>query len=54
MKALIYYHNQKGLSEICASLITDDGRSPSSPVCLIQEGTTENQRVVVIKYMLVF
>ena len=43
-QTLVFYMGLMGLSRICQELI-DHGRDPETPVALIQQGTTREQRV---------
>lgn len=43
-QTLVFYMGLTGLPQICAQLIAN-GRSAQTPVALIQQGTTRNQRV---------
>ena len=43
-QTLVFYMGLTGLQEICAKLI-EHGRDPSTPVALIEKGTTSEQRV---------
>jgi uroporphyrin-III C-methyltransferase / precorrin-2 dehydrogenase / sirohydrochlorin ferrochelatase len=45
-QTLVFYMGLVGLTEICASLISH-GRAPSTPVALIEKGTTQEQRVII-------
>lgn len=45
-QTLVFYMGLVGLKDICESLITH-GRSPQTPVALIEKGTTQEQRVLV-------
>lgn len=43
-QTLVFYMGLVGLSQICQALI-DHGRSADTPAALVQQGTTQNQRV---------
>lgn len=43
-QTLVFYMGLLGLPRICQELI-DHGRNPQTPIALIQQGTTRNQRV---------
>jgi uroporphyrin-III C-methyltransferase/precorrin-2 dehydrogenase/sirohydrochlorin ferrochelatase len=45
-QTLVFYMGLVGLKDICESLIAH-GRSPQTPVALIEKGTTQQQRVLV-------
>lgn len=45
-QTLVFYMGLVGLKEICESLISH-GRSPQTPVALIEKGTTQEQRVLI-------
>jgi uroporphyrin-III C-methyltransferase/precorrin-2 dehydrogenase/sirohydrochlorin ferrochelatase len=45
-QTLVFYMGLVGLKDICESLIAH-GRSPQTPVALIEKGTTQEQRVLV-------
>lgn len=45
-QTLVFYMGLVGLKDICESLIVH-GRSPQTPVALIEKGTTQDQRVFV-------
>lgn len=45
-QTLVFYMGLVGLSDICTALIAH-GRSPSTPVALVEKGTTPQQRVIV-------
>jgi uroporphyrin-III C-methyltransferase/precorrin-2 dehydrogenase/sirohydrochlorin ferrochelatase len=45
-QTLVFYMGLVGLKEICESLISH-GRSPQTPVALIEKGTTQKQRVLI-------
>lgn len=45
-QTLVFYMGLVGLKDICESLIAH-GRSPQTPVALIEKGTTQDQRVFV-------
>lgn len=45
-QTLVFYMGLTGLQEICAKLI-EHGRDPSTPVALIEKGTTNEQRVFI-------
>lgn len=45
-QTLVFYMGLVGLSQITASLI-DNGRAPTTPVALVEKGTTASQRVIV-------
>ena len=45
-QTLVFYMGLIGLKEICAALVTH-GRSPHTPVALIEKGTTREQRVLI-------
>lgn len=45
-QTLVFYMGLVGLKDICESLIAH-GRSPQTPVALIEKGTTQDQRVLV-------
>lgn len=45
-QTLVFYMGLVGLKEICESLI-GHGRSPQTPVALIEKGTTQEQRVLI-------
>ena len=45
-QTLVFYMGLVGLKEICESLISH-GRAPSTPVALIEKGTTQEQRVII-------
>lgn len=45
-QTVVFYMGLVGLSSICDQLIAH-GRSPDTPIALIQQGTTRNQKVVV-------
>lgn len=45
-QTLVFYMGLVGLKEICESLIRH-GRSPQTPVALIEKGTTQEQRVLI-------
>ena len=45
-QTLVFYMGLVGLKEICESLI-GNGRAPTTPVALIEKGTTQSQRVLI-------
>jgi uroporphyrin-III C-methyltransferase / precorrin-2 dehydrogenase / sirohydrochlorin ferrochelatase len=45
-QTLVFYMGLVGLKEICESLIAN-GRAASTPVALIEKGTTQEQRVLI-------
>ena len=45
-QTLVFYMGLVGLREICASLVAH-GRSATTPVALIEKGTTQDQRVLI-------
>lgn len=45
-QTLVFYMGLVGLPEICQGLISH-GRSPDTPIALIQQGTTSNQKVLI-------
>ncbi len=45
-ETLVFYIGLHGLSLICSELI-DHGRSKSTPVALISQGTTAQQKVII-------
>jgi uroporphyrin-III C-methyltransferase/precorrin-2 dehydrogenase/sirohydrochlorin ferrochelatase len=45
-QTLVFYMGLVGLKEICESLVAH-GRSPQTPVALIEKGTTREQRVLI-------
>jgi uroporphyrin-III C-methyltransferase/precorrin-2 dehydrogenase/sirohydrochlorin ferrochelatase len=45
-QTLVFYMGLVGLAEICAALISH-GRAPTTPVALVEKGTTCDQRVLV-------
>lgn len=45
-QTLVFYMGLVGLKEICESLIAN-GRAPTTPVALIEKGTTQAQRVLI-------
>jgi len=45
-QTIVFYMGLVGLKDICASLITH-GRAPTTPVALIERGTTQHQRVLI-------
>lgn len=45
-QTVVFYMGLVGLPIICRSLI-ENGRDPQTPIALIQQGTTQNQRVII-------
>ena len=45
-QTIVFYMGLLGLKEICETLITH-GRAPTTPVALIEKGTTQEQRVLI-------
>jgi uroporphyrin-III C-methyltransferase/precorrin-2 dehydrogenase/sirohydrochlorin ferrochelatase len=44
-ETLVFYMGLKGLETICGSL-QDHGRSPDTPIAIVEQGTTRNQRTL--------